>query len=103
MTIELLHTKGCQGYHKALDELEDAMADMGLEPRCDIRLVRTQEEAQQLKFFGSPTLRINGKDIDPKAETMTRFGVNTCRPYFWKGKAYDYPPKEMILEGLARM
>ena len=103
MTIEILHTKGCQGYHQALDELEDALAERGLEPVYIMRVVRTAQEAQQRKFFGSPTVRIDGNDIDPKAEHMTYFGIGTCRLYFWEGKAYDYPPKDMITQAIMRM
>ena len=103
MTIEILHTKGCQGYHQALDELEDALTEQSLEPVYIIRVVRTAPEEQQCKFFGSPTVRIDGNDIDPKTEHMTHFGIGTCRPYFWEGKTYDYPPKDMITQAIMRM
>ena len=103
MIIEVLHTKGCQGYHRALDELEDALAECDFEPIYTMRVVRTAQEAQEFKFFGSPTVRIDGKDIDPKAEHMTYFGIGTCRPYFWEGNAYDYPPKDMITQAIMRM
>jgi hypothetical protein len=52
------------------------------------------------RFFGSPTVQVNGEDVDPKAKMVTKYGMSSCRPYFWNGKSYDYPPKEMIMEAL---
>ena len=95
--IEFLYSAGCQGYHAAIDELSAAMVETGLQPRFTVVYVRDENEAQSFRFFGSPTVRIDGEDVEEKAVKVTRFGTNVCRPYFFNGKAFDYPPKELIV------
>lgn len=99
-TIRLLHTADCHAYHYALDELEKALKEKDLPVKFEVILITSEKEANDHKFFGSPAIQVNGEDVDPKAKMVTRYGASSCRPYLWKGKPYDYPPKEMILEAL---
>ena len=98
--IRLLHTEGCHAYHEALDEVEKALKEKGLPVAFEVILVTSEEEAQKHKFFGSPTVRVGGEDVDPNAKAVTKYGASSCRPYFWEGESYDYPPKGMILAAL---
>jgi hypothetical protein len=98
--VRLLHTETCHAYHQAFNEIEKALKEKGLPVYFEVILITSQEQAEQYKFFGSPTVQINGEDIDPKAKMVTKYSISSCRPYFWKGRFYDYPPKEMILEAL---
>lgn len=98
--IGLLHTDGCHAYHEAFDELEKALKEKGLPVQFEVILVTSEDDAKEYKFFGSPTIQVNRDDVDPKAKMVTKYGMSSCRPYFWKGKSYDYPPKEMIMEAL---
>jgi len=61
--IELLWWKGCPSTERALAELRVALADVGL-PEAQVRLreVRTEEEARERGFTGSPTILIEGED-----------------------------------------
>lgn len=99
-TIRLLHTEGCHTYHNAFDEIEKALKEKGFPVRFEVILITSEEEAKGHKFFGSPTIHVDGEDVDPNARMVTKYGISSCRPYFWKGKSYDYPPKEMIMEAL---
>ena len=98
--IRFLHTAGCHIYHKAIDELEEALKEKKIPVRFEVILITSEEEAKECKFFGSPAVQINGEDVDPKAKMVTKYGMSSCRPYFREGKSYDYPPKEMITEAL---
>ena len=49
-----------------------------------------------------PTIRIDGVDIEPEAANVEKFGLGSCRPYFWKDKFYDYPPEDMILAAIKK-
>jgi hypothetical protein len=64
------------------------------EERCcgEVRetLVQDVETAQRLKFLGSPTVRVNGIDIEPAAQSQTEFGL-MCRRY-----AGGVPSNELI-------
>ena len=79
-TVELLWWSGCPSHGRALDLLREAMLDAGLDPdSIRRRQVVGQQEAEQLGFIGSPTIRINGSDVidvDPDTPHLL-----TCRVY----------------------
>jgi hypothetical protein len=79
MRVELLFWDGCPSHPKALAELREAMVDIALDPSTiAVREVVTQAEAAQERFVGSPTIRIDGLDVQPPGEEP--FGL-TCRVY----------------------
>jgi hypothetical protein len=57
--------------------------------------VRTQADAEAWNFVGSPTVRVNGLDVEPGARSVTAFGVG-CRSYVENGRRSGLPSKEMI-------
>lgn len=64
--IELLWWEGCPSTERALQELRGALLDLGLEnlePR--MREIRSQSEAEQAGFVGSPTILVDGRDVAP--------------------------------------
>jgi hypothetical protein len=79
MRVELLFWEGCPSHPKALAELRAAMADMALDPATVIlREVPTQPEAARERFVGSPTIRIDGVDVQPPGDEPVGL---TCRVY----------------------
>jgi hypothetical protein len=54
------------------------------------------DKALEHRFLGSPTVRINGEDIDPAARTRTAFGL-MCRTYLGAdGLSVGVPSVEML-------
>ena len=100
LNIQLLHTLDCHSYQKAINELEGALEEVGLPVRYEVILVNSRVVAEEHRFIGSPTIRINDVDIEPEAAGVEKFSLCSCRPYFWKDKFYDYPPKDMILSAI---
>ncbi len=100
MTIKLLHTDQCHIWKTALDELEAALAELGTPVSYQIVRIDSTEQAHQERFSGSPTITIDGVDVDPAARNLTNFGVSSCRPYLYEGQSFEYPPKLMILTAL---
>lgn len=79
MRVELLFWAGCPSHPKALAELRAAMADLGLDPEgVMVREVKTLAEAERERFAGSPTIRVDGVDIEPPGEEPAGL---TCRIY----------------------
>jgi hypothetical protein len=79
MRVELLYWEGCPSHTKALKELKEAMADVGGDPNgVVVREVTTEAEAGTEHFVGSPTVRIDGVDIQPPGRAP---GGLTCRVY----------------------
>lgn len=66
-------------------------------------LIDSEEKARKYNFAGSPTVRIENEDIQEDHEKMYDGRIiYGCRIYFYKGKYYPYPPKEMIKEAIKR-
>ncbi len=76
------------------------MIEAGLKPEYEVLLIQSDEEAIENKFWASPTVKVNGVDINPMAKEVKRFGLGACRLYVYKDKISEDPPKEMILEAL---
>ena len=79
MHVELLWWDGCPSHPQALADLRAAMTDVGLDPDAVVVTeVPTDEAAAAHAFVGSPTIRIDGADIQP--EPGEPAGL-TCRVY----------------------
>jgi hypothetical protein len=64
--VELLFWDGCPSHPQALADLREAMAEAGLDPDTIlVREVDTDDAAARERFVGSPTIRIDGEDIQP--------------------------------------
>lgn len=63
--VELLWFRGCANYRAARQMLEDAIAEVA--PGTPIAEVDATDPAvaERLRFPGSPTIRIDGRDVDP--------------------------------------
>ncbi len=97
--MELLFWEGCPSHPKALAELRVAMAEVALDPRTVLlREVSTQAEATHERFVGSPTIRIDGVDIQPPGGEP--FGL-TCRVYHRRdGRISPTPDQADVREAL---
>ena len=107
LKIQLLHTESCHSYQEALVGIKEALKELGLSAELEVILMDSPEKARDYKFLGSPTIKINGLDLEagrgdrPVASTATEnFSMNACRTYIYEGSLYHYPPKEMLLEVL---
>lgn len=100
MIVELFHTQTCHIWPTALKELEAALLEAGVDAEIKTVVVDSQEQAEKCRFLGSPTLHVDGRDVDPVAEKLTKYGLAACRTYWFSGKSFEFPPKEMILAAL---
>ena len=73
MKIELLVAPDCAGREPTAKLIHSILDELALEADFKITLVESDERAQILKFPGSPTVRINGTDIEPEAENTDDF------------------------------
>ena len=79
MRVELLFWAGCPSHEKALQELREVLAEEGLDPQdVDVREVETDGDAAAERFVGSPTVRVDGVDV--QREPNEPVGL-TCRVY----------------------
>ena len=95
MEVELLYWEGCPSYPEARTLLEEVLARAGVDARIQMREVETQEDAERLRFPGSPTIRIDGRDVDP-AGAAARPAL-TCRIYHLPdGQVSPIPARDQL-------
>jgi hypothetical protein len=63
--IEFLYWEGCPSYPEAGQLLGEVLAAREIDARVEVREVKSQAEAEALDFPGSPTIRVDGRDVDP--------------------------------------
>jgi hypothetical protein len=100
LTIEFFYWEECPSHERALAILREAMAEEGITTPVDVIEVKTEDEAQRYRFYGSPTIHINGRDIVPPLEDADEPSL-TCRAYRRAdGRISPLPPREQIVAAL---
>ena len=100
MKIELFYWEGCPSYPEAQELLEEVLRERGADQDVEVREVRTQAEAEALRFPGSPTIRVDGRDVD-EAGAGARPAL-TCRIYYLPdGRVSPIPSREQLEEALS--
>jgi hypothetical protein len=80
MRIEVLHVSNCPNHAVVIERLRQILATEGFEAHINEVVVNDATVAQSLRFPGSPTIRINGRDIEPHEGETASFGL-MCRLY----------------------
>jgi glutaredoxin len=77
--VEFLYWEGCPSCQRALADLRDVLEEVGLDrDEVVVREVRSEEQAATESFVGSPTIRIDGVDVQPPGDEPAGL---TCRVY----------------------
>jgi glutaredoxin len=99
--VEILYTDVCPFWKETLRLVEEV--NFELKAQATIKKVRviSEKDAKKLGFPGSPTVRINGVDIDPDSKPSE--GYIGCRIYKHKGGTFEFPPKDMIKSAFRRL
>lgn len=99
--IDILYFDSCPGWRAAEQRVRQVVLDAGLEGDVSVRLVpvETEEGARTHHFVGSPTVRVDGEDVDPAAGQRTSFGLQ-CRLYDSGGRLDRLPPTNLIRSAL---
>jgi len=97
--IELLYVDGCPGHEALLPRLRALLDQAGVRAPVELRRVASEDDARQERFLGSPTLRIDGADIEPGASDRRDYGL-TCRLYPTVGGLAATPPDAWVLDAL---
>jgi hypothetical protein len=80
MKVELLYFDGCPSFEALLPRVREVLADLDAEAELELRKVETETAAIGERFLGSPTLRVDGRDIEPGAAARSDYGLK-CRLY----------------------
>ena len=113
MFIDLTVCDRCLGTDASLEEAVGEVANVlkatGYEIEIRKILIESEEQAGELGFVSSPTIRINGQDIqlDGKESLCESCGDVCgedvdCRVWIWQGREYSTPPKAMLVDAILR-
>lgn len=78
--------------------VNDGFVPMAISREVEVFKVETEDQARELRFVGSPTIRVDGQDIDPPIDSRY---ILTCRAYRLEdGRISPLPSKDMIRHAL---
>ena len=112
MFLDLSVCTRCQGTQGTLDEALEtttkSLSNMGYQVKVNKVHIQTAEQAVKERFQSSPTIRVNGNDIQMEVKesycstcsSLTDAASVDCRLWLYKGKEYSVPPKEMIVDAV---
>jgi hypothetical protein len=98
--VEILYFEECPNHKPARALVERIAVELGVEPEIHVVEVPDADAAMQLRFLGSPTVRVNGRDVEPGAEERGDF-ILSCRVYRSERESSGQPEERWIREALA--
>lgn len=93
--IEVQHFEGCPNSSEMIKRVKSVIKHLPLEIDYKEILVETPELSQEIKFRGSPTVLVNGIDLENLPEPLE--GNLACR-YYAKGLPTEEQIKNFIIE-----
>src|SRR5918997_7055799 len=99
LRVSFLYYEECPSYDLALERLREVMAEEGIPGEVEVVKVETEEQARELRFVGSPTIRVEGQDIDPPSDPHYALA---CRAYrLADDRISPLPSRDMIRRALS--
>lgn len=99
MTIELLYLEGCPHHDATVDLVHSVLKSEGMPGVVQLIRIENSEDANEYDFPGSPTVRVNGRDIEMIPSLRLPVGF-ACRTYLVEGKQQGLPPRSWLEEAI---
>jgi len=99
MKVELLYIRDCPNHLPTVEAVKDVLRESGLPLHIAQVEINNADQAAALSFPGSPTVRVDGKDVEPGLPGLTHFG-GSCRSYVVNGMRQGFPDREWIREAI---
>ena len=74
LNVRVLYTNECPATPETIELVEEIASSTGTRIQLEVIPVESPEQALELRFLGSPTVQVNGLDVDPAARQNTAFG-----------------------------
>jgi len=99
VAVDFYYWEECPSHEEALARLKSVLTDEGIATVPRRIRVESEEQARALRFPGSPTVRVNGADID--AGGATGEYLLTCRVYTRAdGRVSPLPPRDLLVAAI---
>jgi hypothetical protein len=97
MRIEILYFEGCPNHRPTVELVRQSVDESGLAAQLEEVEVRDDADARRLRFLGSPTVRVDGVDVEPDVGARRDYAIG-CRVYGETG----IPPRNLVVAALRR-
>ncbi|MDQ6892731.1 MAG: DUF2703 domain-containing protein [Acidobacteriota bacterium] len=101
MRVQLLYIPGCPNHRPAAERLGRLLAEQGVVRAIEEVEVSNASVARELAFAGSPTIRIDGDDVEPLG-AGTVIAALSCRTYEDHGSLSGLPSEASISSAIRR-
>jgi hypothetical protein len=99
MTIEVLYFDDCPNHDGFVPHLRELLAEHGVAADVTLRRIDSDADAQRFRFLGSPSVRVDDRDVEPGADARTDFGMK-CRLYRTPDALTGVPRDRWVLDAL---
>lgn len=95
--VEVLSFTGCPNAEPALALVQRVSAELGIDADVETIEVQNADQAGNLRFLGSPSIRVNGRDVEPGADSRSDFAFS-CRVYSSESGLKGQPDERWLRE-----
>ena len=99
MKVEVVFFEGCPNHPSAVELVRSVIQELDLGAEVEEIEVTNQDEAERHRLLGSPTIHVNGIDIDPSARERTDYAFS-CRLYDGEN---GLPSRAMVVDALSTL
>ena len=99
--IEVLYVQDCPHFRETLALVERVRAELGIDADLYSTLLADQAAADQARFPGSPTVRVDGHDVEPGSEPAAEYFLG-CRLYRLEHSFAGQPEERWVRDALLR-
>jgi hypothetical protein len=99
--VDVLHVEECPNYQGTLSLVQRVRDELGIDAEIRSTLVGDQAAAERARFPGSPTVRVDGRDVEPGSEPTVEYTL-ACRLYRLEHRFAGKPQERWIRDALLR-
>ena len=100
MIIEILLFDDCPNAEATEKLVRETVSKLEIDASIEITKVINNDEAIDKRFLGSPSIRINGKDLEVEEDELTQYSMR-CRVYRQEDSQSGVPPKDLLVSALS--
>lgn len=97
--VEVLVFPGCPNRAAAIALAERLCAELDRNAEIQVLDITDQQAADQARSLGSPTIRVDGRDVEPGAEKCVEY-LHTCRLYQGEHSLRGLPEEAWLRQAL---
>lgn len=97
--VQLLYLPDCPNLRPTRDLIEQTSRELGVTLDLELIAITDEKSAQRLRFLGSPTVRVDGQDVEIDARSRTDVALS-CRLYHTEHGTSGHPDRDLLRAAL---